>query len=217
MNKKREYNKYFLDLFEKTEYKKVNVDNALNQAMYQFPNAKDIDLENALNSAGIKTYYDQSHKFFSCIMARKYWRISKKIMIQPLKTQPDYGEGGIQKRIEELEDKIKQAKHTGLFVDVIHDEKEKFKKLLNDEIDIEITKLEKKLKKDLASKGFKVISCDLKIGNFRGHPYITSAKMILEFKSNHNKLLSYLQETYSDKFKLKNVDKDKNIMTLNIR
>jgi len=67
-----------------------------------------------------------------------------------------------------------------------------------------LVKVEKELKKDINSKGATVQEIKLSLGNFRGYSFVTSAKISIKVpESKAEKLLDYLKDAYSSKFKLK--------------
>ena len=101
-----------------------------------------------------------------------------------------------------------------LFKQMFSDIRKKIKSIKQDMSEKAVVKIAKKLKKDLIDKGYTVKSISIKLGRFRGHQYITSAKLFIankkQFKDINDKkvveLLDYLKSNYSQKFKLKSVE-----------
>ena len=79
------------------------------------------------------------------------------------------------------------------------------------------TKLEGELQSDLSSKGAKVLSLQVSLGQYRGSRFVTSAKLKVQVKDEETakRLLSYLQKKWSPKFKLKKFES--NVVDYNIR
>jgi hypothetical protein len=100
-----------------------------------------------------------------------------------------------------------------LFEQVFFDIREKAKEQKKKEGQKAVAALEKKLKADLQGGGIIVQSASVKLGKFRGSQFVTSAKLFLTAKKPFEdendkrlqKLLTYLQQTYSPKYKLKSV------------
>jgi hypothetical protein len=88
------------------------------------------------------------------------------------------------------------------------DARNKGKKLTKELSYENLSKLEKKLKKDLADKGYEVESLKISLAKFRGNYFVTSAKLYVKMKANQkaDDLLKHLVDTYSPKFKLKNTE-----------
>lgn len=110
-----------------------------------------------------------------------------------------------------------------LFEQAFFDIREKAKEYKKEKGQKAIAILEKQLKGDIQSKGLIVQSISVKLGRFRGSQFVTSAKLFLTAKKPFRdesdarliKLLAYLQQTYSPKYKLKSV-KD-GVAVFNIR
>ena len=103
----------------------------------------------------------------------------------------------------------------GLFKDRLSDIRKQGKQLIQKLSKQESGELEKTLRKDLTSKGFTVSELILKLGRFRGNYFVTTCKITLKPKnrkfqdendSTITKLLNYLKEKYSHKFKIKSVE-----------
>ena len=105
---------------------------------------------------------------------------------------------------------VAKARPDTIFEGLVFDIKNNVKRMLNDQISTLIEKLKRMVEADLTKSNCKVISIDSSMGNFRGHPYITSFKIKIEkstLKDPHA-LEQYLQK-YSAKFKFKG-EKDGN-------
>jgi len=113
-----------------------------------------------------------------------------------------------------IEQFIVESTSADKFKESIASTKEKVKEISKGMMLKTINKVQAELSSDLASKGFGIELASLKVGSFRGHAYITSAKVEVrgkpEFKDENDSrlltLLKYLQDVYSPKFKLKGVE-----------
>jgi hypothetical protein len=96
----------------------------------------------------------------------------------------------------------------GMFKDELSDARKEAKKLVQKLSREKLGEMEDKLLKDVKSKGYDVQSLKMSLGKFRGNYFITSAKLAVKVKADKdaNDLLKHLQDTYSEKFKLKSVD-----------
>ena len=99
------------------------------------------------------------------------------------------------------------ADSAGLFKDKFTDLKTKIKKVKEVESEKIKVLLQKTLTSDLKSKGVRIESLTVSLGQYRGSKFVTSAKMSVRVKDGNaaNALLKYLQEKYSPKYKLKKV------------
>lgn len=99
---------------------------------------------------------------------------------------------------------------TTLFEQVFFDMNENIKKMRADKSKQIIISLNNTIKKDFSNRGYD-IQITAKLGSFRGHPYVTSAIILLKPKGKQfvendirfNKILNYLQSTYTPKYKFK--------------
>jgi hypothetical protein len=79
-----------------------------------------------------------------------------------------------------------------------------------------IVKIQNALKSDLESKGLKVIELNMSMGKFKGHPYVSTAKLSVQATGKKiekddvrvKTLLDYLVKKYSPKYMLKEVTDD---------
>ena len=104
------------------------------------------------------------------------------------------------------------------FKEVLADTKKQAKEYTKKITTVAADKLHKEFEKDLISQGFIIEELKLNVGQFRGHSYFSSCKMTLRPKgrifteeSQTSKLLAYLKETYSSKFKFKAIDSQGNV------
>lgn len=97
-----------------------------------------------------------------------------------------------------------------MFKGVFFDIREKAKELKEKWSQEARTNLQNTLIKDLKSKGVVVHSADVKLGKYKGSRFVTSAKLKVNVgdEASANKLLAYLQQKYSPKYKLKGVTED---------
>jgi len=109
-----------------------------------------------------------------------------------------------------------------MFKALFYDIKEKAKSFTNEQAEKAIQHIDKALKDDLTRMGFRG-TADVKLGKFKGHPYVSVAKLKIEAKPPFSgeddervkKLLNYLQKKYSPKFKFKSVKGG--VATFNVR
>jgi hypothetical protein len=66
--------KYYYNILKKTEYKDVNYDRLIMRGGYEFPNATDAELEDALDWAGSKVYYKRG------FLAKELLKIAKSLL-----------------------------------------------------------------------------------------------------------------------------------------
>jgi hypothetical protein len=66
--------KYYYNILKKTEYKDVNYDRLIMRGGYEFPNATDAELEDALDWAGSKVYYKKG------FLAKELLKIAKSLI-----------------------------------------------------------------------------------------------------------------------------------------
>jgi hypothetical protein len=94
------------------------------------------------------------------------------------------------------------------FKSSLTDARKKGKKLIEKLSKEAVAKLDSEMRSDLKAKGYGVKSLDISLGTFRASYFVTSAKLYVTVKADQdaNDLLKYLQDTYSPKFKLKNVE-----------
>ena len=61
------------------------------------------------------------------------------------------------------------------------------------------------MQKDLMALRIPIHSLEVKLGRFRGHPFITSSKVEIDMMDEHSAkgFVKYLQNKFSSKFKLK--------------
>lgn len=117
--------------------------------------------------------------------------------------------------------KVLTGASQGMFKDKINEVKERAKKLKQEGSKKAVAEMEQILRKDLASKGFQA-EVSLKLSKFRGSPFVTSGIILISkpvFTDVNDKmilkLLSYLQEKYSPKYRFKGIDNG--ITKFNIR
>jgi ribosomal protein S13 len=105
-----------------------------------------------------------------------------------------------------------------LFAGAFFDFREKLSDLKKDESEKIRARVEKQINSDLASTVKLVEPVAVKLGKYRGSAFVTSAKLKAKVpdKDAAEKLLAYLQKTYSPKYKLKGVSED-GIAEYNIR
>jgi len=105
------------------------------------------------------------------------------------------------------------------FKDAMKDAREQGKELAAKVSAEKAKELESKLSKDLKSKGLIVSELSLSLGKFKGFHYVSSCKITTKIKSQEfvDKLLNYLKDTYSPKFKLKSYDEETNEAHFNLR
>jgi|GEM_PF-6841640 len=110
-----------------------------------------------------------------------------------------------------------EKKSKGVFKDMASDVKKRGKEWVDKEMTKLCRYLESSMRSDFESKGCVVNGLSLSMSNFRGHPYIGSARIdiALPAKITSETFLLYLQAKYSDKYKLKaTVD---GVSTYNVR
>ena len=86
-------------------------------------------------------------------------------------------------RIASISDKIAGKRPDYLFKTFFYDINEKAKKYIDEQSKVAVKQIEDTLKKDLADSGY-VGELYVKLGKFKGHPYITSAKIKVSAKEN---------------------------------
>jgi DNA primase catalytic subunit len=119
--------------------------------------------------------------------------------------------------VERISNRIVAKKRpTDLFKGVFFDINEKIKEHRSKESEKARTYIENTIKKDMNSKKIKIVSLEIKLGSFKGNPYITTAPLsVVMSEDKANNFLGYLNEKYSPKYKIKSI-KD-GIITYNIR
>lgn len=103
-------------------------------------------------------------------------------------------------------------KSKGLFKDVFFDLNEKVKEYITKEANKTAIFLKKEISKYMEEKKLKG-DIDLKLGKFRGHPYVSTARLIVlpvkPFKNDKDQriaaLLKDIQEKYSPKYQFKEI------------
>lgn len=110
-----------------------------------------------------------------------------------------------------------KKKSNGIFKDMTNEVKERGKDWLGAEMTKLCRSLEKSMRLDFESKKAVVENISLSMSNFRGHPYIGSARIDISLPSNitPDVFLLYLQTKYSAKYKLKGTDDG--VSTYNVR
>jgi len=112
---------------------------------------------------------------------------------------------------------IAGARPDDLFKGVFWDIKSKAKEYTDKQSEIAIQHIRNTMGRDLTGRGLQVGTLEVKLGKFKGHPYVTSAKLLVrdpnepfqgENDKRISKLLSYIQSKYSPKYKLKKVIQD---------
>ena len=98
-----------------------------------------------------------------------------------------------------------------LFEQAFFDMNERIKEMRKKRGDEIVAGLQKRLEGDFRKRGYK-FDVSVKLGSFRGHPYVTSAIVNLQAKKPFgdgdgrvDDILSYLQKTYSPKYKFKGI------------
>ena len=122
-----------------------------------------------------------------------------------------YLQGLIKKDVDAHKEAAK-ARPTTLFEQAIFDVKTKVKGMKENLTQKTIPYLTNKLKTDLATQGFQG-TVDIKLGKFRGSPFVTSSKLYVSanppFKGETDSrlilLLNHLKANYSPKFKFKSL------------
>lgn len=112
---------------------------------------------------------------------------------------------------------MKEAKKRpdDLFKAVFWDIAEKARDVMKLEGQKAVLYIKNTMMKDLKEKGYSVKELDIKLGFFRGHPYITSAPVSMTGVKDNDKVLGYLVAKYSPKYKFKGeVD---GVSTFNLR
>lgn len=112
---------------------------------------------------------------------------------------------------------LSKSKPSDMFAGEFYDLRERIKKLKSIESEKLRVKMEKTLLGDLRGKGL-TVEGGLSLGQYRGSKFVTSAKLKVGrlTQEQAGKLLRYLQQKYSPKFKLKSFAED-GIATYNIR
>jgi len=118
--------------------------------------------------------------------------------------------------------RIGKKRPDDMFKALFFDIREEAKRFIDREAQNAIRKMDAALKSDLAGRGLQG-NLEMKLGKFKGHPYVASANLVVKPKQAYEgdgdpralALLSHLQEKYSPKFKLKNVRDG--IATFNVR
>ena len=92
-----------------------------------------------------------------------------------------------------------------LFEGIIHSTKELVKEYKEEVFERARRDIYSHLLSDLKSLGIPIHLLEVKLGKFRGHPFITSSKVEVKMKDEKtaNKFLKVLNNKYSPKFKLK--------------
>jgi len=106
---------------------------------------------------------------------------------------------------------LAKAPPTDMFKKVFWDIAQEVKELVENMSAEAAEKIKAAMMQDLAARGVNIVDLSVSIAKFRGHPYVTSAKLEIsgqfsgETDERLTNLLTYLQRVYSPKYKLKSV------------
>lgn len=106
-----------------------------------------------------------------------------------------------------------------LFKSTFSDIRSKAKKWKKEQSKLAVKYIRNTMIKELKNKGIDILFLKLSLGRYRGSHFITSAKLSIKCDSNEKaeKVLNFLTNNYSPKFKLKDYDEEDKIAKYNVR
>ena len=92
-----------------------------------------------------------------------------------------------------------------VFEGIMHETKKVVKQRKDEAFEYARSMIFDAMQKDLMSLRIPIHSLEVKLGRFRGHPFITSSKLEIDMMDEHSAkgFVKYLQNKFSSKFKLK--------------